>query len=255
MAERYAAIGAFLAKHAREDASRHAAHRRQGRGVLGRRRLCRPLSARGPEARHRAGVAPHRLPRRADRALRAYRSPRWRPTRSAPTRGSAPTPTSSTCSTSPPLPCPGRCARTAAPPASPSSAPRTRCGAGKPRACVPCHCRDHHRRHGAAPAAARAVAGDRAGRHARACRRRRASLRPGAQPRAARARRLLPARGRDRAVLPALCLARRPAGASGPGARRRRHRACHRRRGVGAAGRGLRALRRGHPAAARASAR
>ena len=67
-----------------------------------------------------------------------------------------------------------------------------------------------------------AIAGDRAGRHAGACRGRRAPLRHGAQPRAARARRLLPARGGDRAVLPALRAAGRPAGASGPRARRRR---------------------------------
>ena len=192
VAERYAAI-APVPRQARARACIPSRARiiEKAQGVLGRRRLRRPLSARGAAARDRAacGAASTRSSCRPRPARR--RSPRSRPTRSAPTRGSAPTPTSSTCSTSPPSPCPGpfrKDGRAAG--ITFIGAARTRRGAGKPR---------RARFHAAAATTIGATgrplppleplpATAPAGTH-RACRRRRASLRPGAQPRAARARR------------------------------------------------------------------
>ena len=186
VAERYAAIGPFLAKHAREV---HPVTRRiidKAEAVLGCRRLRRPLSPGGAETRHRAGMAPHRCAGRADCAVHADsrggggRSDRpqlaarhlhqlRQPARPRRDRGARP---------------------------SRKRPPRRRHHAASARAgrdaalaslarALPCRCRDDDRRHRGGPCRRSSRCRRRAGRHARAGRGRRAPLRPAAQPRAA----------------------------------------------------------------------
>ena len=216
------AIAAVPRQARARGASRHAPHHREGQGLLRRRRLRRPLSPRSARGAppSRRGAASTRWPCRPRRARR--RCARSTPIRSGPNSRLGTYTNFVNLLDLAAIAVPGAMRKDGrAAGITLIGAARAGCGAGEPGSRLPRRGGGDDRRHRAAAAAAAAAARRRrAGRHARAGRGGRASVRHGAQPRAARAGGLFLRAVDTEPCLRALRAARRPAGAAGPRARR-----------------------------------